>query len=236
MGSKEELIEALNNRRLIYWFFSRICEKEIKDDFLKQLISIDNPLLKITLPMEIDDEDIKEGLKMMKNYIEDAIKRDLKEVELELAVDYANIFLGVKHAKEKKGPTHPSESVYKTGLLMQEPVDEVLQAYWSAGVDVVKEFKEPADHAAIELQFISYLCRKTSEALQKTDKENVLKYLKAQKDFLEKHILQWIPKLAIDIQEAADTDFYRGFGKILGKYVQYDKEIIDVLLEDVNAL
>lgn len=236
MASKEDILGVLNNRRLIYWFFSRICEREIKDDFLKQLISMDNPLLKMAFSLDIEDEEIREGLEDMKKYIEEALKRDLREVELELAVDYANIFLGVKHAREKIGTPHPSESVYKTGLLMQEPYDEVLQAYWDAGVDVVKDFKEPADHVAIELQFMSYLCRKASEALQRGDKENLMKFLKAQRDFLEKHILQWIPRLAKDILESADTDFYRGFGKVLGKYVQYDREIVDMLLEDAATL
>ncbi|MEM1676273.1 MAG: molecular chaperone TorD family protein [Nitrososphaerota archaeon] len=236
MPSKEDMLEVLNNRRLIYWFFSRVCEREIKDDFLKQLVSMDNPLLKMSFSLDLGDEEIREGLEDMKKYIEEALKRDLKEVELELAVDYANIFLGVKHAREKKGAPHPSESVYKTGLLMQEPYDEVLQAYWDAGVDVVKDFKEPADHVAIELQFMSYLCRKASESLQKGDKESLIKFLKAQKDFLEKHILQWIPRLAKDILESADTDFYKGFGKVLGRYVQYDKEIVDMLLEDAATL
>jgi anaerobic sulfite reductase subunit A len=230
-SSGGELATALSNRRLTYWFLSRICEKEIKDDFLKELISRNNPILKISDSLDIPDEEIKEGLNIMKKYVENAIGRDLKEVELELAVDYANIFLGVK-----KKPPHPSESVYKTGLLMQEPYDEVLNAYWDAGVNVVKEFKEPADHVAIELQFMSYLCRKAQEALEKNDKENLLKYLRMQKDFMEKHLIQWIPQLARDIQESADTDFYKGFGKILGQYIQHDKEAIELLIEEAESL
>ncbi len=116
MGFNEELLTVLNNRRLIYWFLSRICEKEIKGDFLKDLISSNNPVLRLDESIDVGDEEIREGLNLMKKYIDRALKRDLKEVELELAVDYANIFLGVK-----KKPPHPSESVYKTGLLMQEP-------------------------------------------------------------------------------------------------------------------
>jgi anaerobic sulfite reductase subunit A len=232
MVSREELLAALVNRRLIYWFLSRICEKEVKGDFLKSLMSRDNPILKLDESLDIPDEDIREGLNIMKRYIENAIERDLKEVELELAVDYANIFLGVK-----KKPPHPSESVYKTGLLMQEPYDEVLYAYWDAGVTVVKEeFKEPADHVAVELQFMSYLCRKVQEALEKNDRENLLKYLKMQKDFMEKHLIQWIPQLAKDIQESGDTDFYKGFGKILGKYILHDREAIDLLVEEAESL
>lgn len=147
-------------------------------------------------------------MNIIKKYIENAIKRDLKEVELELAVDYANIFLGVK-----KKPPHPSESAYKTGLLMQEPCDEVLHAYWDAGVNVIEEFKEPAGHVAIELQSISYLCGKAQEYLEKNDKEDFLRFLKMQKDFMEEHLIQWVPQLAKNIQESPDTDFYGGLGK-----------------------
>ncbi|MEM2182243.1 MAG: molecular chaperone TorD family protein, partial [Nitrososphaerota archaeon] len=138
MISKEEFLSLLNNRRVIYWILARICEREIKDQFLREFISENNPILKLDSLSDIDPE-IMQGIEMIKNYVANAVKRDLKEVELELAVDYANVFLGVK-----KKPPHPSESVYKTGLLMQEPYDEVLHAYWEAGVDVVKDFKEPA--------------------------------------------------------------------------------------------
>lgn len=212
----------------MYWILARICEREIKDQFLKEFINENNPILKIQDVAELDQE-VKEGLEMVKRYVESAVKRELKEVELELAVDYANVFLGVK-----KKPSHPSESVYKTGLLMQEPYDEVLNMYWEAGVDVVKEFKEPADHIAIELQFMSYLCRKSTEALMNKDNEKLLKYLKMQKEFLEKHLLQWAPQLAKDIQESADTDFYKGFAKIMGKYIRYDAEVINVLIEEAE--
>jgi len=230
MISKGELSNILNNRRVMYWLLARICEREIKDQFLKEFISESNPILKIHGLSGIDQE-IMQGIDMIKKYIENAVKRDLKEVELELAVDYANVFLGVK-----KKPPHPSESVYKTGLLMQEPYDEVLRMYWEAGVDVVKDFKEPADHIAIELQFMSYLCRKASEALEKKDKESLIKYLKTQKEFHEKHLSQWVPQLAMDIQESADTDFYKGFAKIMGSYVSYDKEVIDLLIEEAEKL
>ena len=45
--------------------------------------------------------------------------------------------------------------------MYQEPRDRVLSAYWNAGVNKTKEFTEPEDHIAIELQFMEYLCRKT---------------------------------------------------------------------------
>ncbi|MEM2549348.1 MAG: molecular chaperone TorD family protein [Nitrososphaerota archaeon] len=230
MISKEEFLSLLNNRRVIYWILARICEREIKDQFLREFISENNPILKLDSLSDIDPE-IMQGIEMIKNYVANAVKRDLKEVELELAVDYANVFLGVK-----KKPPHPSESVYKTGLLMQEPYDEVLHAYWEAGVDVVKDFKEPADHIAIELQFMSYLCRKALDALDKKDKENLLKYLKMQKEFHEKHLAQWVPQLAKDIQESADTDFYKGFAKIMGKYIHYDNDIINLLIDEVEKI
>ncbi len=82
---------------------------------------------------------------------------------------------------------------------------------------------------------MSYLCRKAKEALEKNDKENLLKFLRKQEDFMEKHLIKWVPQLAGDIQESADTDFYKGFGKILGRYVQYDREVIGTLIKETQS-
>ncbi|MEM3492693.1 MAG: hypothetical protein QXV24_06100, partial [Nitrososphaerota archaeon] len=72
MISKEEFLSLLNNRRVIYWILARICEREIKDQFLREFISENNPILKLDSLSDIDPE-IMQGIEMIKNYVANAV-------------------------------------------------------------------------------------------------------------------------------------------------------------------
>lgn len=237
MGSetiaKDQYLAVMNNRRAIYSFLSRAYEKEITTDLLKEMVDGKSPILRVEGLQELPDEELRNGLKTLSGYVNSLKERDLEQVRLELAVEYANLFLGVKG----KVP-HPSESAYrsKDHLIMQEPMDKVLRAYWDAGVDKEKKFKEPADHIAIELQFMAYLCRKTAETLGKNEKDEARKYLKMQKDFLKKHLSLWVSPFVKDILETAEVDFYKGVAIITKRFVELDNSMIDDLLRAVEEL
>ena len=232
MEAKDQYLAVMNNRRAIYSFLSRMYEKEITTDLLKEMVNGKSPILRVGL-QEVPDKELREGLKTLSGYVKGLKERDLEQARLELAVEYANLFLGVKG----KVP-HPSESAYrsKDHLIMQEPMDKVLRAYWDAGVDKEKKFKEPADHIADELQFMAYLCRKTAEALEKNEKDEAKKYLKIQKDFLKKHLSLWVSPFAKDILETAEVDFYKGVAIITKRFVELDNSMMDDLLRAVEEL
>ncbi len=225
------LTAAMNNRSVIYNFLSRMYEKEITSELLKEMFNEKSPILKIEGLQEIPDDELKDGLEKLSNYLRGLKERDLEEARLELAVEYANLFLGIKGK-----PPHPSESAYRSEdhLIMQEPMDEVLHAYWDAGVNKEKKFTEPADHIAVELQFMAYLCRKTAEALGRNEKDNALKYLKMQRDFLRNHLSLWVSSFVKDILETAEVDFYKGIAIITKRFIELDNSMINDMLKAVE--
>jgi len=237
MGAETEAggqyLAVMNNRRAIYGFLSRMYEKEVTIDLLKEMVGGKSPILRVEGLEEVPDGELREGLKKLSGYLKGLKGRDLEQARLELAVEYANLFLGVKG----KVP-HPSESAYrsKDHLIMQEPMDEVLHAYWDAGVDKEKKFTEPADHIAVELQFMAYLCRRAAEALKKNKKDEARKYLKMQKDFLKNHLSLWVSPFVKDVLEAAEVDFYKGVAMITKRFVELDNSVIDDLLRAVEEL
>jgi len=214
------------NRRLLYAFLSRMYEKEVTLDLLKELSSESTPVFRVGGSEGLDDE-FKKGFEMLGRYLS-LSGRDLNEVKLELAVDYANLFLGLRGK-----PPHPSESVYRSAdhSLFQEPRDEVLYAYWNAGVDKVKDFTEPEDHIAIELQFMEYLCRKTVEALERDERDEAKKYLQIQKKFVDDHLAKWVPQFTKDIIENADVDFYKGVAYVTRAFIGSERGAIGDLIE-----
>jgi TorA maturation chaperone TorD len=118
----------------------------------------------------------------------------------------------------------------KSHLMFQEPRDEVLSAYWKASVDKVKEFTEPEDHIAVELQFMEYLCRKTVDALERNEVEEANRYQQAQKEFINNHLAKWVPEFTKDILENATTDFYKGVAYITDAFVESDGRAISQLI------
>ena len=156
---------------------------------------------------------------------------DLEKVRLDLAVEYAGLFLGLWGK-----PAHASESYYLTEgqLIMQQPRDDMLKLYRAMGVEKAGEFKEPEDHIALELQFMAHLCHKTNAALKDGNFKDAKKYLGVQRNFLDEHLGKWVPRLAFDILKSARHEFYRAIAKITKAYVDVDKELVANLDENLT--
>jgi len=219
------------NRRLMYAFLSRMFEREVTLDLLKELSDKKNPILDAASLEGFDDEKLRKGYELVGGYLRSAADRDLNKVKLELAVEYANLFLGVK-----KKPAHPSESVYvsESQSMYQEPRDRALFTYWEAGVDKKKEYTEPEDHIAIELQFMEYLCRRVVESVQKLDTGEAVRFLKISQGFLRDHLCVWVPRLAKDIYESAEIDFYKGVATMTDAFTAIDSRAVAASLDELR--
>jgi TorA maturation chaperone TorD len=163
---------------------------------------------------------------MLKGFLEHLTESTLTD----LAVDYARIFLGAGGTENR---TYPYESLY-TGpdrLMMQDARDQVLKLYRDEGLSRAEEFNEPEDHIAFELEFMSYLCQKTTEALNDGDKNKVLGYLKKQQGFLDKHLLPWV----LPLQLLAREDFYKAVAKITIGYLSMEKDLIGEMVDEIQG-
>lgn len=222
---KEELLEILQNRSSTYAFLSRMYREEISSSSLSELVS--------ELASSTEQEDVSnEGQKLLRQFAERAQNSDLGKVRTELAAEYAGLFLSAG-----RHPVFPYESVYTSEerLLMQEARDEVLSEYRKEGLDRITDFNEPEDHIAIELEFMSYLCQRTIEAMEKGDKEGSLAYLKKQGDFLGKHLMVWVPDFCEDLEKATRSDFYKGIAGITKDYLNLEQETIGELIAEVQG-
>jgi TorA maturation chaperone TorD len=223
---------AMNEgRRLTYAFLSRIYEKEMTEELLKELLK-ENSLILQFAGADNPGEKFLKGLEMLNKYLEGLRGRDLAQVRLELAVEYANLFLGVKGK-----PPHPSESVYRSAghVMYQEERDEVLSTYLKAGVNKVNEFKEPEDHIALELAFMAELSREARDRLSDKDMKGFMESLVQQKDFLQKHLCLWVEDLAKYIEKSARIDFYVAIGDITARFVGLDEVLVSRTIESLSS-
>ena len=174
---------------------------------------------------------LDEGAALFRAFLRKAAAADLQEMETALAAEYAALFLNAG-----KRSVHPFESVYTSAgrLVMQKARDEVLAAYRQAGLAQSEEFKEPEDHIALELEFMADLCRKLSRALAEGDRLACLAFLARQREFLDTHLLIWVPAFCNDLGKASSSDFYRGIATLTAEFIQSEREAIPALIEELT--
>lgn len=226
---------SLKGRERIYSFLGRIYEKEIDLTLLKKYIINKKSFLKYRSVADLN-HNLREGFMELYNYLNKLDERRLDEAVLELAVDYANLFLGVKYTRENRGIPHPSESVYLTGYMYQDERDRVLKIYLEEGLVKSPDFREPEDHISLEMYFMAHLCNKAIKSLNDGNIEDLRRSFKVQRTFLNNHILRWVPKLADDIIRHADTEFYKAVGKITKGFLDMEKEIIDDIAKHLGKV
>ena len=224
----EALSQIIQQRQLIYAFLKGVYEKEPPKEFLAEMPKKMKPLLAIA--EILSNTESKKAVKELIQFTDSIPSQDLDDLEVRLAADFARLFLSIN-----KIPPHPSESVYREGTLMQYSRDEVLRTYWSFGVDKKKEFTEPEDHIAVELNFLMYLCQKASEALKNGDAKEARRYIQGQKDFLEMHLVKWVPKLVEDILNTARTPFYKAIAVLTKEYIEMDLSATEDILKQLKG-
>ena len=74
---------------------------------------------------------------------------------------------------------------------------------------------------------------RTADALRKGDEEEAAALLTSQKNFLEDHLLSWVPMMTADMKRFAKTDLYQGLAYLTDGFLNTDKAFLDdVLTED----
>ena len=224
----------LTMRRLLYSFLSRGFEKEVDEKYFNDILSF-SPVLK-DIAKSTDDEIFKKGVEQLEIFLKD-VPDNLNKKELieELACNYTTLFLNVG-AGNTVEHVYPNESVYLSAdkLLYQEETEKVLIFYGENGFALNEDFKEPCDHIAAELSFLSSLSDKSVKALQDNKNKDVVKYLYIQKKFMMQHLLKWGHLFCTDLRNAAKTGFYSAIANITMGYLRLDFKSIDDLVAMIN--
>jgi TorA maturation chaperone TorD len=100
-------------------------------------------------------------------------------------------------------PCPPYESAYVDGQLLTATTAAVAAFYEEWGL---RQAAETADYLPVELQFLAYLLALESQA------EDAQAIEMARQQFETEHLLRWLPRFAIDLQESAQITFYQKTG------------------------
>lgn len=139
----------------------------------------------------------------------------------ELLVEYGRLFLGPERV-----PCPPYGSLYLDGVIMGPSTLDVLQRYRAAGLKVSSSWHEPPDHIALELAFMAALAARYDRATLSPAQPRALTLLRAQHDFLSRHLARWGPQFAEKLAENSATPFYRFLASFLSSWLPADAELV----------
>jgi putative dimethyl sulfoxide reductase chaperone len=223
---------ALNRfRATFYLLLARSFSRELDGEALSGLGKVSAALIEAAdLLVDPPQPDFQTGRELLRTFF-GGVREDDPGVIEELSRCYASLFLGVGPAT-----VSPCESSYRgeSPLLFQSAHFEVQQAYREIGLAKNQSFREPEDHIAVELSYMARLSELMQEATE-GESERSGHYLKMQRDFLENHLMQWVPVFTRDLLDATRSPFYRAMAHLLKGYIHIDTGLIRSMMEELGT-
>ncbi|MBI5074649.1 MAG: molecular chaperone TorD family protein [Nitrospirae bacterium] len=127
---------------------------------------------------------------------------DLKESIEQITEDFDLLF------SLSQGIVQPVESLFSENSNID--YINVNEFYISAGLVIDDSYEMVSDHLSVELLFMSYLIDNSKTVLEK--------------NFLEQHLMNWVPYYCDQIIKVAKTAFYREIAEIVKDYLTAEHE------------
>lgn len=122
--------------------------------------------------------------------------------------EYFDLFGGLG-----QGLLLPYASHYLTGSLYGRPLARLRETFQQLGIERAAGHSEPEDHAAILCEIMAGLIGGDISGPAGADRE-----------FFEKHLVSWIRRFFVDLEQAKSADFYARVGALGRTFVDIETE------------
>ena len=136
------------------------------------------------------------------------VERDLDELKRE----YSGLF-----EVGSDGPPVPIREDLQTGQ-RSGTREELVRFYRYFNYSLTEKFAWAPDHLSVQLEFMHFLCFREASG-----DENTLSYQLAQVDFLQRHLLKWVPRLTANINSVSPTSTYCKVVKVIDAFLRADE-------------
>ena len=102
--------------------------------------------------------------------------------------------------------------------------------YAFAGLRLAPSLNENPDHAAVELEFMAYLCGQEADAWEHAARDDGLRALKRERSFLRHHLGRWFGMFARQVQRRAAVPLYAMTAEAADAFIQHDHDLVNALL------
>ena len=125
------------------------------------------------------------------------------------------------------------EGSYVSGCDRAEILLEVKSFYQHFGLSMSDSPREAEDHLTAELEFMQFLTAK--QAVCEAENEDAGPYIRAQRDFLSRHLAAWIPRFQVATANL-DSLFYQALAWFTGTIVAAHHRAVWSLSEGERTL
>jgi TorA maturation chaperone TorD len=200
-------MEQTQARSNIYALLSRILMQEL-DDAMLNTIKNDDQILEFFPNLKS-----WEPLSTLKNseVLEQYLNPDFTNISLLHLIPYETFY------------TREDQKVETGGA---NPVTDLYSAY-----DFIVDYEVArvvsSDHIGVEFEFMHHLCEAQLKAMEEGDAQSVRHLLETQKEFLNKHLLQWAPLYLINAKYESRTPLYYDACEMALEFILSDNEIVN---------
>ncbi|HOM41586.1 MAG TPA: molecular chaperone TorD family protein [Bacteroidales bacterium] len=137
-----------------------------------------------------------------------------------LKEDYLRLFSGIG-----KPLAPPVESVYRSDehIMFDRNTEEIRNIYRKHSWESKFKNKIPDDHLGIELLFLTYLIEKYINSQAILERQSLTNEIV---EFIQEHMLSWVPQWKDDVVNNASTLAYRGIALLVSASLEDIKKII----------
>jgi len=199
-------MEQIQARVNLYALLSRILLQELDTEILQTIKN---------------DENILDFFPTLKEWKQLSEVEDSKLLNEYFNPDFVN--LSLLHLIPYETFYTREDQMVETGGA--NPVTDIYSSY-NFMVDYEQARSVSSDHIGIELEFMHHLCLAESKALEENDTVAVKELQEVQKEFLNKHLINWAPMYLINMKFEARTPLYYDAADMALEFILSDNEYL----------
>lgn len=219
------LCEVLENRSEFYLMMAGFYYKPLTQEQIDTMASYDYS------SYTVNESLLDEGF--------DDIRRVLRKrhtgTRSILATEWTSSFGGAEAYEGRYCVPEASVFLDKSGLTYGWPREKVYQVYREQSYGLKDDAGMSESHLSFELEFLAVLSREISEHLKAGESSEALEKLEVSKQFIEEHILTWLPQMSDLAMKMLKTRFYRGVLKITAGYLELDLETLEDVAREIRG-
>lgn len=226
MALDQEIIDYVKDSAETYRFLSHMVFKELDAATIEAVAAIE-------FPAETGNEHLDEGYRLVRRYF----NFSASDRRTQLACEYARIFLAAGVYVKSDKTAIPYESVFTSPerIMMQASRDDVVRRFARDGFKVNPALHEPEDHLAFELEYLAHLNDRAAVLAEAGDAAGLRANFARQVDFIETHILNWLPALTAAARGFAKLAFYPGMLLVAQGTAETCRETLTALADELTG-
>ena len=146
-------------------------------------------------------------------------------------LDFQAYYLRLFEAALGVPPCPLYSGIYRGGR--KSVMEELVRFYNYFGLSTEHGAGELPDHVATELEFMHFLAFKELAALHRG--EDPSSYRHAQRDFIERQLLSWLPELEVRLCKSETPPFYTALCMLTAAFARADRAHLRAAVADLVA-